>query len=325
MFKPLRKKIPLRGRGRPVTVCVVATAAESSALVLISDKAVTRGLMVSDTAICKMSRIGDTPWHALISGDIAICDEVLLRSEEALAQKPSAADSFASMMRLVAKAYADTYESHLETETLKPKLLSRTDFANRPRRLLPLPDGLLDEIAEDRKKFEREWTCDLIVCGFESTAGAPRLFRVTRPGTAFGEDRLGFTAVGIGDDAAIGRLMFLESSRDHDLDRVLWDAFEAKVQAEIIQGVGYKWDGHIILKARPKEAILVPDKIHDLMDQVMNYTNWSPFDFEPVPRYDRPPKNWRRQVTRFTETLIPRTVKKSEAKNKQRPRPVQPV
>src|ERR1700735_3343325 len=113
MLTPRRGRFPARKRRRVLTVCVAAIAAESDALVLISDKAVTRGFMVSDTSICKMSRIGDSPWHALISGDISICDEVLQRSEEALAKKKEDTDSYVSMMRLVSKASADAYEANL--------------------------------------------------------------------------------------------------------------------------------------------------------------------------------------------------------------------
>jgi 20S proteasome alpha/beta subunit len=133
-----RRGNPPRKRRRTLTVCVAAMAAESEALVLISDKAVTRGIMVSDTTICKMSQIADSPWHALISGDISVCDEILQRSEEALAKAKSDANSYVSMMRLVGRAYADTYEAHLIAQTLTPKLLKKDDLVNRPRRLLPL-------------------------------------------------------------------------------------------------------------------------------------------------------------------------------------------
>ncbi len=299
-----------------MTVCVAAIAAESNALVLVSDKAVSRGFMVSDTTICKMSRIGDSAWHVLVSGDISICDEVLLRSEEALAKTKADADSYASMMRLVSRAYADVYEAHLVAQTLTPKLLTKDDLVNRPRRLLPLPDHLLDEIAEDRRTFERDyWTCDVLVCGFEPSSGSPRLFRVLRPGTAFSENRLGYTAVGIGEDAAIGHLMWFESDRDDDLDMVLWDAFDAKVHAELMQGVGYSWDAHIILKSKPSEAIRVPEEIQKLMDKAMNHINCSPFDREPSPPEDIPPDNWKEQITRFTQGLIPPKVKPDEGQS----------
>jgi len=50
MLKPSRRK----GPRKLMTVCVAAFAAESEAIVLISDKAITRGQIVGDTAISKM-------------------------------------------------------------------------------------------------------------------------------------------------------------------------------------------------------------------------------------------------------------------------------
>jgi hypothetical protein len=60
-----------------MTVCVAAIAAESRAIVMIADKAITLGDMVSDTSICKVSRIGDFPWYAMIAGYIGTADEIL--------------------------------------------------------------------------------------------------------------------------------------------------------------------------------------------------------------------------------------------------------
>lgn len=65
----------------------------------------------------------------------------------------------------------------------------------------------------------------------------------------------------MGAGAAEGRLMWLESDRDDNLERVIWESFTAKVQAEIMQGVGYSWDGHILLKNNPKKAVAVPKEL----------------------------------------------------------------
>lgn len=135
-----------------------------------------------------MSQIGDTGWHALISGEIAICDEVLTRSELAIRNVPQDADSYVAMMRLMSKCYADVYESHLITKVLTPKLLTKEDVFKRSRRFIPLPDSLYEEISKDRKGFEQEWSCDLLVAGFDAS-NKPRLFQVAVPGRAFNLDR----------------------------------------------------------------------------------------------------------------------------------------
>ncbi len=290
-----------------MTVCVAAFAAKEEAIVLIADKAVALGQMVSDTTICKMSRIKDTRWYALISGDISIADAMLLQCEAELAKAPSDADMLLSMMKLTSRVYSEIYESELEAEVLKPKLLTKTDVFQRPRRLLPLSQKLDDEITEDRKQFVREWSCEILICGFDSK-DQPHLFRVVHPGRARGEDRMGFSAVGIGADAAIGRLMFIDSDRDDDLAKILWDTFDAKVQAELMQNVGYDWDAHIVLKSTPKHAVQVPEKLQELMDTAWRYSSGtSQFDSEPWKPDDIPPDDWKDQIKQFAESLIPNT------------------
>jgi 20S proteasome alpha/beta subunit len=290
-----------------MTVCVAAFAADSEAIVLISDKAVTMGSMVSDTSICKMSRIGDTNWHALISGDISIADAMLMKAESQLQQPPS--NDLIEMMKVMGAAYAETYAEVLESTVLGSKLLTKKDVFTRSRMLLPLPEKLNDEIMEDRRLFERDWSCDILVCGFDAKEH-PHIFRVSKPGHAWGEDRLGYSAIGIGADSAIGQLMTNESDRKHKLERVLWDAFDAKVQAEIMQGIGYSWDAHILLKSNPSKTIRVPEKpVQEIMDKAIGFLNQGPFDTEPIKPEDVPPEDWKEQIVKFANDLLSNTGK----------------
>jgi hypothetical protein len=262
------------------------------------------GPMVSDTSICKMSRIGGTNWHALIAGDISIADDMLMKSEAAIQRCPSDAGTLMTMMKVVGKAYADTYAEELTASVLTPKLLIKADVFVRERTLLPLPDKLIDEIMEDRRLFERDWSCELLVCGFDDRHNA-HIFRVTKPGRALGEDRLGFSAIGIGAESAIGQLMTIESDRKHDLERVLWNAFDAKVQAEIMQGVGYGWDAHVLLMSNPSEAIRVPEKpVQEIMDKAITYLNREPFDPDPFEPEEIPPDDWKEQIKQFAENIL---------------------
>jgi len=301
MFKPPRTEPPLRDRGhRSVTVCVAAFAAKSNAIVLISDRAVTRGSMATDTSICKMSQLANSSWFGLISGAISTADEILTLAESKLGEYDG---SLMSIMKVTSMAYQEIYDLQLAKTVFSPKLLTKEDVFLRSRKYLPLSDQLNEEINEDRKQFQKDWDSELLICGFDAKQNC-HIFRIWN-GHAMSEDRIGYTAVGIGADAAIGRLMWFESRRDDDLDQVLWDAFDAKVQAEVMQGVGYKWDAHIVLKSKPHQAIRVPDNIQELMDKAMNHTNCSPFDSEPDPPEDIPPDDWKAQITEFTRSLIP--------------------
>lgn len=288
-----------------MTVCVATFAAKSQAIVMISDKALSFGDMVSDANICKMSQIGDSSWHALISGEISLGDEIIMESAAELTKKLSDADSMATMMRLVSKAYSDVYQRHLTARTLTSKLLTREDVFNRARKLIPVPDALLKEIAEDRKKFEKEWGCSLIVCGFDA-ANRANIFSVVQPGEALSENKTGFAATGVGANAAIGRLLFLETSRDNPLDQVIFEAFDAKVQAEIIQFVSYTWDAYVIFPPQDKNraARPLPEKTQKMLDNVFVYLNRSPFEKERWKKDEMPPKNWKGQLKRACEALV---------------------
>jgi hypothetical protein len=84
--------------------------------------------MVSDTSILKMSQIGNTSWHALMSGTISLCEEILVRSESALKEQghESNADSHISMMSSVARAYAQVYEEHLVARSAYAPIADQT-------------------------------------------------------------------------------------------------------------------------------------------------------------------------------------------------------
>ena len=292
-----------------MTVCVAAFAAKERAIVLISDTAITRGDMVSDTSILKMSQIGDTPWHALMSGTVSLCEEILTRSESALKEKghESASDSHVSMMSLVSRVYAQIYEEHLVARVLTPRLLTKADLYTRSNTLLRLPKYIYEDVDKERSDFERSyWSADLLVCGFD-VRGKPHIFGVQWPGKAYGEDKSGYAAIGVGAGSAEGRLMWVESDRDDNLDRVLWESFEAKVQAEIMQGVGYSWDAHILLKSSPKDAKRVPSELQETMDNAITLLHHSPFatEKEKLEPWELPPDDWKLRITKFTESLIP--------------------
>jgi 20S proteasome alpha/beta subunit len=308
MLAPSRKTPP-RQRRRQLTVCVAAFAAKERAIVLISDTAITKGDMVSDTSILKMSQIGDTPWHAMMSGSVSLCEEILIRSDAALKEpgRQSDADSHVSMMSLVSRVYAQIYEEHLVARVLTPRLLTKTDLYTRPNTLLRLPKYIYQDVDRERSDFERSyWSANLLVSGFDAF-GKPHIFGVHWPGKAYGEDKSGYAAIGVGADAAEGRLMWVESDRDDSLDRVLWESFEAKVQAEIMQGVGYGWDAHILLKSSPKNAKRVPEKLQLTMDKAITLIQQSPFPTEKdkLEPWELPSDDWKQQITTFTESLIP--------------------
>jgi len=308
MLRPLREKRHYkdhsrkRREARSMTVCVAAMAAERQAIVLIADKMITLGDIVSDTSICKMSRLANTSWIVMVAGTISIADEIIMRVAYELEKNPRDADQEYSMMKVVSRVYTEVYQEHLEATVLTPKLLTKKLAFERESTLHPLHQKLADEIDEDRKQFR--WSCELLVCGFDSKRD-PTIFQVFQPGHASSESRQGYAAIGIGADAATGRLMWHESDCEHPLDRVLWETFDAKVQAEIMRGVGYNWDGFIMLQSDPMKAVPVPDDLQEIMDNAISEIISSPFDPEPTSPDRVPPPDWKEQITRFADSLIP--------------------
>ena len=182
MLRPLRQQ---EGLTRSMTVCVAALAAKSRAIVLISDKSLAFGEMVSESNVCKMSQFLDRPWYIMLSGDLSYGDEVLLESETLLAQDSSkfSTDTLNSMMTLMSTAYLHVYQRHLEISVFAPKLLSSNDVYKRPRKYLPLPDTVSNEVEIDRRQFEQDWDCSLLVCGFDAQQH-PHIMRIVKPGRA---------------------------------------------------------------------------------------------------------------------------------------------
>lgn len=61
--------------------------------------------------------------------------------------------------------------------------------------------------------------------------------------------------------------MFSESKRSHPIERVLYDAFDAKANAEMAIGVGYEWDADVIVSGK-NQSETVPKEIKDIIERV---------------------------------------------------------
>lgn len=157
---------------------------------------------------------------------------------------------------------------------------------------------LLGAIAKKIEDFNL--SCHLLVCGFDLN-GAPHLFTVIEPGVSHAYDLVGFHAVGSGYETAIGRLLWQEVNPEEELERILYGLFDAKASAEIIQGVGYEWDGQIMVHG--KDPMDVPDRIKKIIDQVWVCKSQSPFERD-VDEDDVPPRTWKRILKTYAEECL---------------------
>ncbi len=286
-----------------MTVCVAAFAEDSKAIVLVADKAVTYGgprPIQSDVQLKKILPIGDCGWQALVSGDPTFAVATINRAA-ALIQDSGSCEA---MMGCLKTGYQESREVAIVDQILKPNLLTKELYIARPHALLPLPDSYFGDIAEAISKFKAGTS--ILVCGFD-THNAPHIFSVIEPGMVRQHDMTGFHSVGIGDRAALGKFLWLETSRTASLARVLYEAFLAKVEAEIVQGVGYEWDAEILV--RGNKAVEVPKKIQKIIEQIFYVAVHSPFakpgdEDDKLDDDDIPPRDWKARLNKFAESVM---------------------
>jgi hypothetical protein len=143
---------------------------------------------------------------------------------------------------------------------LAPRQLARTEYVNA------ISGGQINAymktVAEEMHNFELD--CSLLVCGSEGT----RMFILSLDQKGLGTDTTttGFDRIGSGSEKAFSRFLFSEHKREHDVERVLCDAFDAKASAEMAVGVGYECDAWVVLPGT-LGVHTVPEEIKDIMER----------------------------------------------------------
>jgi 20S proteasome alpha/beta subunit len=163
----------------------------------------------------------------------------------------------------------------------------------RNKDLLPLPDAFVQMAADGIKGYRSGST--MLVAGF-GPDGVPHIFCLRDPGDVTIHDLTGYWAIGIGESAAIERLLWAEVSKREALERVLYEAFDAKANAEIVQGVGYEWDAEVMVAG--KKAKRLPTNMKRLIEKVFQETTASPFGKK------RLPDNWKEKLKQFSRDVL---------------------
>jgi len=279
-----------------MTVCVAAFAAKSRAIVLVSDKALTYAGagMQSDTNVKKILPIGSSPWHALVAGDSTFADEVVSHCSTAIASDPALAEDVEAIIQRVSQEYQATRKRRIVAQILAPRLLPEDWLSDAATQ----HDDYFRSIADEAARFD--CNCWLVICGF-NTAGKPQMFSVDAPGSPACLNSVGMHAIGGGATFALGRLLSIELDKDTPLEQMLYHAFHAKADAEVIQGVGYEWDAVILTAAAATE---VKKPIKALIEKVYNLATVDPFD-PTLAEDEAPPRNWKAQLRKFSEGVLP--------------------
>jgi hypothetical protein len=143
-------------------------------------------------------------------------------------------------------------------------------------------------------------TCSLLVCGFD-LEGVPHIFSITSPGMATNHDIPGFHAVGVGRDIAIGELYQFETEAEESLDTALYEVFDAKATAELIQGVGYEWDCSILVADR--DPVEITRSARKAMEGMLEEATTSPYHPKWGDKFDRIPQ-WKKTLKEFTDGIL---------------------
>jgi hypothetical protein len=282
-----------------MTVCIGAIAEDSRAIVMVADKTVAYngGLPIeSDTNVHKIVPIGSSGWYALMAGSSTFAMDVVNQCVQIMFSRSGPPASGEEMMRIVRQAYQECRESEIVDGILKPRLLTKDLYISRSSKLLPLAPSFTAEIDSQIKEYRTDTR--LLICGFHEKSAY--IFQVSDPGIYDRYDLLGFHAVGIGQETAIARLLSLEAEKTDPLATALYNVFDAKVNAEILQGIGYRWDAEILVRGNPK-SFKVPRNIVSLMDRVYSGFPRTPFDV------DNPniPDKWWDRIDKFLVRVMP--------------------
>lgn len=284
-----------------MTVCIGCLAAKRRAIVCVADKALSYGEYTQwDSESSKILTLNpENGSTVMIAGDEEPISRVLSQLEtvkDSIGGRPRQ-----QTMALLEDQYNAAFQQLLERSLLRPRLLNKQEY----KRALTAPgdNHLIRGLANEVAAFSIN--CAVMVCGFDDQK-KPFILGLSSPGVATDYSLTGFHAIGVGYEKAIARILISEHSREHDIERVIYDAFDAKANAELAVGVGPKWDATIIFGGRLGSDD-VPLEIKDLIRQIWK-RNISPFDEEENTLGD-----WKARLSSYSVSLLERKLGKPKS------------
>lgn len=281
---------------KDMTVCVAALAAKTDAIVCIADKALSYGDYIQwdsdNEKILQLNPGRSVVMYSDEGNGPRVLDKIFEKASE-LSGKPRD-----HVIRVCEEQYKAAFDDLIEATFLRPRLITRQQYTAAIT--ASQMNDMLRSLADEIKTFDIK--CDLLICGFDGDE-VPFILDIQSPGIARDMTQVGFQAIGSGWEKAISRLLFSEHKRNHPIERVLYDCFDAKANAEIAVGVGYEWDAEIILGGKLGSHI-VPKEIKELIEKVWGRYQRSPFEKYDPKEYEKgPPKDWREKLEMFSNSI----------------------
>lgn len=298
----IKRPLPPRIRvsyNRRMTICIGALAAGGKSIVCVADKGLSYGDQIQwDSDSTKIVPIAATGLHALIAGGETMLSRVL----KGLESKVSTLDDLPSLISQAEEVYQTAESQVLEAAFLRPYLLSVADYnrAATKGKINKFIRRLTNEMAQEQR--EPTYTSSaLLLCGFDKNKNA-FILSLGAPGLASDLTNTGNGAIGSGYGRAISRLLWSGWERSHSTDRVLFDTFDAKADAEMVPTVGGDWDAVIITAAGPTK---IEKPIKDLIERAWVKVTRSPWEkHEPVTDIPEPPDDWKEQLEKYCNAAL---------------------
>jgi len=276
---------------RRVTVCVAAVASHGSTIVCIADKALSYGdQIVWDSDSTKIICLNGGDAVALTAGAEGYIARYLMKISPFKGYK----NDLLGIICFLEEKYKETFEEIQDIEVLIPHGITREQYVAAISS--PGEKPVIQCINEQMTKFQRNFDCQLLVCGFWG-GSQPYILDIGPPGRVTDYTAIGFHAVGEGASSAVGRLLFVGHKRTDGVAHTLFDCFDAKAAAEMTASVGYEWDGYFITGAGARRLV---EDAKPLIDRVWAKRNRSPFRKKKDPdALPNPPGDWEIRLRKF--------------------------
>jgi hypothetical protein len=285
----LSRRVRLR-EIRGMTICISALADRGAAIVCVADKMVSFGEYLQwDSDVTKIIHIPGSRCVALVAGSLSHCEAVL----NGLNDNGEFGGVLDDSINMLKQSYTSVFSYFQDTEVLHRRGLDRNAY-HQALRETQVP-RIVEKLYEEMEAFSfQKWDCDLSICGFDKNDDAFMISAIS-PGLIQVQTIQGYHSIGIACNIANSRLLFSQYKREHKIGRVLFDLFDAKVNAEMSSGVGFTWDAQIVF---PDGVGLVPEKpLKDLLERAWDHHNLSPFEkWSSKENMPKPGSRWKERI-----------------------------
>lgn len=215
-----------------MTVCITAVCENANGIGVIaaSDRMVSMGGYFSGDDMARKMDALRYNWVSMIAGnDISPYVPILERANA----NPNHDNTLQSVSSIVKKAYKEQRLEQIEDEVLQPHGLTWDGLRGNARN--ELTDRTFERLREEIRSYSL--SLEILVSGYDPQ-GQGHIFTVESPGKCSYYDKLGFWAIGSGQNQAVNSLFATKYSRHDPLETCIAKVLAAKFTAETAIGVG---------------------------------------------------------------------------------------